>query len=85
MKILSGYYEKGGEKWGCKLQSSKSEKEYIVSYNHHGLRCSCPDCTYRMLQGRIGIPLQDKESYCKHMKAVLKKINNYERIEHGSN
>lgn len=79
MKKISGYYEKGGAKWGFKILSP-SGKEYIVSYNHHGLRCSCPDCTYRRLQGRVGIPLGDTDSYCKHMAAALEEINTYEEV-----
>ena len=54
------------------VPSHSSNETYIVTIDEDNLLfCTCPDFMYRRLKGRIGVPLSDCDSYCKHIREVL--------------
>lgn len=58
------------------VPSFSSNESYTVSIDENNLLfCTCPDFLYRKLNGRIGVPLGDTESYCKHIVECLKNSN----------
>ena len=58
------------------VPSSSSNEKYVVAIDENNLLfCSCPDFIFRKVQGRIGVPLGDTESYCKHICECLENSN----------
>ena len=70
------YADDMSSEWAFTVLSNSSGKEYVVSKdNDYGLRCTCPDFMYRRLRGRVGVPLGDEASYCKHIRLVLDNLD----------
>ena len=75
------YADDMSSEWAFTVLSNSSGKEYVVSKdNDYGLRCTCPDFMYRRLRGRVGVPIDDEDSHCKHIRAALENLD--EIVEH---
>ena len=68
---LKRIFDDHGE-WCYHVPSSSSDDEYQCSLYGGWYRCTCMDFQTRRMKGRMGVPEDEKDNVCKHIKEVDK-------------